>query len=280
MSVDLHTHSNVSDGVETPAALMDLAADAGVDIVALTDHDTLDGIAEARTTAERHGMRFIPGVELSVDHTGLKMHMLVYFTEPGEGQLAETLRDLRTGRDERNVEIVAKLNSLGYEIALEDVIVHAAGPSVGRPHIADALIEKGYFDKRDDVFEHLLHDGGPAYLPRTRLTAVEAIRMAREIDAVPVIAHPMTIPTTRDGYDELFEELASEGLGGIEAHHSMHSVELRHHLTDVAARLNLAATGGSDYHGATKRTYRIGVGNGDLRVPYEAVEQLDAQRGR
>lgn len=259
---------------------MDLAAQAGITTVALTDHDTLDGISEARTAAHGHGIRFIPGVELSVDHIGLKMHMLVYFTEPGEGELAVTLANLRSGRDDRNVKIVERLNDMGYAITLNDVKKHAAGPSVGRPHIADALIEKGYFESRDLVFESLLHDGGPAYLPRTRLTAVEAIRMARAIDAVPVIAHPMTIPTTREGFDVLFEDLTNEGLGGIEAHHSMHPPELRAHLTKVASRLEIAATGGSDYHGATKRTYRLGVGNGDLRVPESAVEQLEEQRAR
>ncbi len=259
---------------------MALAARAGLTHAALMDHDTLDGIDRAREAADDLGVGFIPGVELSVDHGNTKIHMLVYFLEPGKGPLQSQLFSLRDGRDSRNERIVARLNDLGYELTLDDVRRHAAGPSVGRPHIADALVEKGYIASRDEAFTDLLHDGGAAYVERTRLTARDAIRLARESGAVPVIAHPVTMNLTRDEYASTFIELTDLGLGGIEAHHPMHDAELRVHLTELAAQLGIAATGGSDYHGATKRAYRVGVGNGDLRVPESAVEQLYEQRDR
>lgn len=280
MPVDLHLHSSASDGVDDPATLMDLAHAAGVSTVALTDHDTLAGIGEAADRAEVLGLRFIPGVELSVDHGSNKLHLLAYFTQPGPAPLNDTLARLRDGRTERNLAIVDRLVELGYDITIEDVLAEAGGPSVGRPHIADVLVARGAFDDRTSVFEHLLHDGGPAYVERPRLTAEEAIGLAREQDSVPVVAHPATIGARAEEMSRMFHELVDLGLGGIEAYHSMHPPALRVHLASLADDLGIAATGGSDYHGAGVRDYRIGVGRGDLRVPDESFDALEAQRKR
>ncbi|MDJ0791943.1 MAG: PHP domain-containing protein [Acidimicrobiia bacterium] len=276
--IDLHVHSSASDGVDDPREVVRLAAEAGVEVLALTDHDTLAGIPEAMDATHATGMRLIPGTELSVDLSGTKMHMLVYFIEDEQGPLGSRLASLRTGRDERNAAIIGRLNELGYEVTLSDVRRHARGPSVGRPHIADALVERGYFGSRSEVFAGVLHDGGPGYVSRPRLDAVEAIELSRESGAVPVVAHPATIPVPPQGYRRLFEDLVAAGLGGIEAHHPMHAPGLREHLTDLAHELGIAATGGSDYHGAEVRDYRIARGTGDLRVPISAVEELDEQR--
>ncbi len=260
--------------------MIELAAQANLTHAALMDHDTLDGVDRARRAADDLGIGFIPGIELSVDHDDTKIHMLVYFLDSREGPLQSHLSDLREGRRERNEQIVANLNELGYEITIADVARQAAGPSIGRPHIADALVHKGYLYSRDEAFSDLLHDGGAAYVERSRLSAGDAIRLARASSAVPVIAHPTTMGLTRDGYGRTFRELTDLGLGGIEAHHPMHDLELRTHITELCAQLGIAATGGSDYHGATKRSYRVGVGRGDLRVPESAVEQLYEQRNR
>jgi predicted metal-dependent phosphoesterase TrpH len=257
-----------------------LAAQARLTHAALMDHDTLDGIERARRAADEHGITLIPGIELSVDHNDRKIHMLVYFLEPGEGPLQSRLTHLRDGRNARNEQIVEKLAHLGYPITLDDVLQQAKGPSVGRPHIADALVEKGYIASRDEAFSDLLHDGGAAYVERSRLTACDAIRLSRESHAVPVIAHPVTMGLTRGEYATTFRELTALGLGGIEAHHPMHDLDLRAHIADLAAQLGIAATGGSDYHGATKRAYRVGIGSGDLHVPESAVEQLYEQLNR
>ncbi|MGI9528849.1 MAG: PHP domain-containing protein [Acidimicrobiia bacterium] len=280
MPVDLHVHSNASDGVDAPSHVMELAAAAGLSAVALVDHDTFAGIPEARATAKDLGITFVSGVELSVEHDGRKMHMLVYFVDAECTDIDTKLAELRAGRTVRNEQIARNLVRLGYDITIDEVLAEAKGPSVGRPHFADVLVAKGYFSKRDEVFEALLHDGGAAYAPRERLTATEAIELANATGGVAVIAHPATIAASAVEYDALFADLAAIGLGGIEAYHSMHTSGLRQHLAEVAASLGLAATGGSDYHGVGKRDYRIGVGRGDLSVPESALEELQNQRNR
>ncbi len=274
MKSDLHLHSTASDGADSPARLIELAVDAGLSGIALTDHDTLTGIPEAREAAERSGIAFIPGVELSVDHHGTKMHMLVYGIEPGPGALQDELAGLLDGRAVRNRKIVAALQDLGYDITLADVEEQAQGPSIGRPHIADALVAKGYLASRDEAFAELLHDGGAVYFPRARLSAIEAIELGRASGGVAVIAHPKTIQLRSDEFTRMFDDLAAAGLTGIEAHHPLHDLSLRRHLEKLASRLSLIATGGSDYHGMTEREFRVGTGTGDLVVPSDAFEAI------
>jgi len=273
---DLHLHSTASDGADSPTRVVELAAEAGLSGIALTDHDTLSGIAEARDVAGSFGIDFIPGVELSVEHSGTKMHMLVYGIEPVPGPLQDRLAGLLEGRAVRNRKIVAALQDLGYGITLADVEAQAAGPSIGRPHIADALVAKGYLTSRDEAFTELLHDGGVVYFPRARLTAIEAIELGRTSGGVAVIAHPKTIQLRSEDFTQMFEDLAAAGLAGIEAHHPMHDPALRKHLEEVASSLSLIATGGSDYHGMTKREFRVGTGTGDLVVPPDAFEAIAA----
>lgn len=256
--------------------IVTMAAELGLDAIALTDHDTLAGMPEAKAAADKMGLGLIPGVELSVNHRGTKIHMLVYGIEPGTGPIQDKLEHLRSGRTARNHKIVAALVDLGYEITMDDVLRHAHGPSVGRPHIADALVEGGYIASRDEAFADLLHDGGVAYFPRIHLSAIEAIELATESGGVSVIAHPKTVNLRSDPFVEMLKELASKGLGGIEAHHPMHDADLRHHLEGLAHQLGLIATGGSDYHGMTQRTFRIGTGTGDLRIPPEAFDQISS----
>ncbi len=278
MSVDLHTHSTASDGTETPARIVELAAAAGLSAVALTDHDTLSGVPEARAAAERSGVELVPGVELSVDHDGRKLHLLVYFLEPGRGPLQDRLAELREGRTARNRRIITKLRDLGYDITVDDVLAQAGGEAVGRPHIADALVARGLFPNRSAVFTDLLHDGGVAYEERPRLAAAEAISLARDSGAVSVVAHPYTIDGNRASYRRLFEELAALGLGGIEVEYPEHPLPLRETLGEVARALGLVATGGSDFHGAGKPGIAVGRGRGSLNVPDDVVARLRSRR--
>lgn len=278
MPVDLHTHSNASDGTDPPAEIIRLAASADLTAIALTDHDTLSGLDEARTAARTAGIDFIPGVELSVDHTGHKIHMLAYYVEPTGGPLQDQLPWLRAGRDERNEQILQRLADLGHPVTIDEVREHAHGEAVGRPHIADALVARGESVDRSDAFRKYLADGGPAYVERARLTATEAIDLTRSSGGVTVIAHPSTIGLDAPGYNRLFSELAETGLGGIEVFYPEHSPELRAHLARVATSLGLAATGGSDYHGTGKPGISIGTGRGDLVVPDTSVDELLAHR--
>ncbi len=246
--------------------------------IALTDHDTLSGIPEALVTARDLPIELIPGVELSVDHGGVKIHMLAYFIDPEPGPLQDRLKILRAGRDVRNRRIVDRLNDLGYPIAMKDVLRHAAGDAIGRPHIADALVSAGAVADRSEAFRDLLGDGGPAYVGRERLTATEAIGLAIESGGVTSIAHPLTIDPGDVTLRSLFQDLRDVGLAGIEAYYSEHPPTIRTQLAEVAADLGLVATGGSDCHGSGKPGLEIGTGHGDLFVPDSALEELRVRR--
>ncbi len=278
MAIDLHTHSTASDGTDSPSELIQSARDLGLTAIALTDHDTLSGIEEARSAAADAGVRLIPGTELSVDHDGRKVHLLVYFLEPEDGPLQDRLAELRAGRHERNSEMVAILRGLGYDISEADVAAHAGGESVGRPHIADALVTMGVVSSRAEAFDGLLGDGGAAYVERRRLTAAEAITLANASGAVTSVAHPYTIDANSDSYPALFAQLRDLGLTGLEAYYPEHSPDLRDHLATLAAGLGLVATGGSDYHGGGKPGLDIGIGFGDLVVPDTVVTALEERR--
>jgi predicted metal-dependent phosphoesterase TrpH len=278
LPVDLHLHSSRSDGTDTPTEVVEGAAGAGLIAMALTDHDTLEGIAEARTAAARLGIRLIPGTELSVDWPTGTMHMLVYFLEPGRGPLQDELDALRRARTGRNRRILDNLASHGIEISHDDVVAEATGGVVGRPHIAALMVQRGHAADIPDAFDRWLARGRPGYADRQRLSAHDAIRLAVESGGVPVIAHPHTLGVASTEYRAAFEELAAVGLGGIEAHYAEYDPALRAHLADLCNTLGLVATGGSDYHGRYKAGLHIGTGRGDLRVPDEAVAQLDAVR--
>jgi predicted metal-dependent phosphoesterase TrpH len=278
MSVDLHTHSSRSDGSDAPAVLIEKAAAAGLTTVALTDHDNLDGIAEARLAAAKHGIGFIPGTELSVEWDTGAMHMLVYFLEPEPGPLQDRLAWLQESRANRNQRIASRLQDLGIDITYEEVLKQAEGSGVGRPHFAALLIEKGHVATFNEAFDVYLAQGRKAYEPRARLGALEAITLARASRAVPVIAHPHTLGVSERDYSTAFSSLAAEGLGGIEAHYSEYPQDLRDHLAAVCSHLGIVATGGSDYHGTYKPEVSIGVGRGDLDVPDKVVEELVAAR--
>ncbi len=274
MAVDLHLHSTRSDGTDEPGAVVGLAVEAGLTAMALTDHDNLDGIAEARTAAASAGLELIPGTELSVDWNGSAMHMLVYYLEPGEGPLQNELAGIRAGRSDRNTLIVQRLVDLGIDITYEEVAAEAGGAVIGRPHFATVLRNKGVVEDNQEAFDRFLASGRPAYVERTRLEARRAIELARASSAVPVIAHPHTIGVSREDYARAFIGLVEAGLGGIEAHYAEYEPDQRAHLAEICSALGIAATGGTDYHGTYKPGLRVGVGRGDLEVPDRAVEAL------
>jgi len=279
VAVDLHLHSNASDGTDPPELVVDKGAAIGLSAIALTDHDTLSGIHDAREAAHTFGIELIPGVELSVDHNGIKIHMLAYFIEPVPGPLQDRLEELRAGRSVRNDLIIERLNDLGYPITMDDVLRQSSGDAVGRPHIADALIAAGLMADRAQAFHELLRDGGPAYFERERLTATDAIELAAASNGVTSIAHPLTIDPGDATLLDVFRELKAAGLTGIEAYYSEYAPHIRSQLAETAAELGLVATGGSDYHGAGKPHLSIGTGRGDLVVPDSVLEELRARRG-
>jgi predicted metal-dependent phosphoesterase TrpH len=276
VAVDLHLHSTASDGTDPPARIVDLAVAAGLDAIAITDHDNLDGIAEARSAAPA-ALEVVSGTELSVDWNGRAVHLLVYFLEPGPGPLQDRLDWLQRSRHARNLRIVERCNRLGIDITFEEVMAEAEGRGVGRPHFAAVMLRKGHVDSIPEAFDRYLGSGGILYEPRDRLDAAEAIQLAIASGAVTSLAHPHTVAEGRDDYAATFRGLADLGLHGIEAHYGEYDPTMRHHLATQAAALGLVATGGSDYHGSYKPDLFVGVGRGDLVVPNEALEGLRAR---
>ena len=276
--IDLHTHSRVSDGSDAPADIPELAAAAGCSAVALTDHDRLDGVAEARSRAEALGVRLVPGCELSCAFGSGSLHLLVYFAEPGEGPLQDKLGQLQQVREARNRELAGRLARLGLPVTYEEMRDEAGGSGVGRPHAAAVLVRKGVVESVDEAFERWLGAGRPGYVERARLDPAEALSLARTSGCVASVAHPLSLRLAPPQMEAALRELAERGLAGLECFYGRYPAEQRAELVAMARRLGLVATGGSDHHGTYKPDLRVGVGRGDLHVPDEALSALEDRR--
>lgn len=275
MIIDLHTHSTASDGSDSPARVVELAVEAGIGTLALTDHDTQEGLAEAEMAAARSAIELIPGVELSLQFDTGGMHLIVLWLEPGRGPLQDRLQGLQDGRGSRNEQIVELLVTAGMPLTIDEVLEEAGGGTVGRPHIAAVMMRRGYVPDIRTAFDVWLGAGRPAYVGRLRLGPDEAISLARQSGAVPVLAHPHTLGiTTAPAMAELLTELKRSGLVGLEAHYSSYRAHERAGYADLARRFELLSSGGSDYHGSYKPGLSIGTGYGDLAVPGELVDRL------
>jgi len=285
--IDLHTHSTVSDGSETPGRVVELAAEAGCSAVALTDHDSLAGLEEAGAVAAGLGLRLVPGCEVScrkpAPPSGApriegSVHVLVYFVEPGEGPLQDELVALRRDRAERNVRLRHRLAELGVPVDYDAMVAEAGGEAgLGRPHFARALVRAGAAADVDDAFDRFLADGRAAYVPKARLSPADVARLALASGGVAVLAHPLTLGLDPSALDRLVGELAAVGLGGLEAVYGRYTTDQRRGLRRMAERHGLVATGGSDYHGSFKPDLQVGTGQGDLEVPDSALDRLAAR---
>jgi predicted metal-dependent phosphoesterase TrpH len=276
--IDLHTHSTASDGSDAPAEVMALAARTGLSAVALTDHDTVEGLAEARTAAAGAGVRLVQGCELSCEVGSATMHLLVYFLEDGPGPLQDRLAGLQAARADRNRRIVLVLRDHGLDVTLEEILDEAGGGSVGRPHVAGVLLRKGYVSSVQEAFDVWLAKGKPAYLDRERLLPAEAIALAHASGAVAVLAHPTSLGFDGPALEGFVASLAADGLDGMECEYGRYAPDLRASLRSLAGRLGLAVTGGSDYHGRYKPDIALGTALGDLDVPDDLLEALEARR--
>ncbi|WP_424211940.1 PHP domain-containing protein [Streptomyces sp. BI20] len=257
MRIDLHAHSTASDGTDTPAELVANAAGAGLDVVAITDHDTVAGHAEALAAAPE-GLTVVPGAELSCRLDGIGLHMLAYLFDPAEPHLARERELVRDDRVPRARAMVAKLQGLGVPVTWERVAEIAAGGSVGRPHLATALVELGVVASVSDAFTPMwLADGGRAHAEKHELDPFDAVRLVKAAGGVTVFAHPAAVKRGRVVSDEAIAALAEAGLDGIEVDHMDHDDPTRARLRGLAAELGLLVTGSSDYHGSRK-TCRLG----------------------
>ncbi len=275
--VDLHLHTTHSDGTLSPTELVDLCAQKGLKVIAISDHDSTEGVAEARSAATKHGIEIIPAIELSTDVPDNEIHMLGYFVDIEDTGFQDLLREFRAGREDRGRQMVERLRQLGMEITWEEVELIADGAAVGRPHIAQAMIDRGYVSEWQEAFERYIGRTGPAYVERTRLEPEEAVQVLLKNGALPVMAHPLYYE--REDTQKLRRVVASlkeAGMIGLEVHYGEFSESEIDMLANIAAELDLVPCGGSDYHASGKPGEII---PGEAGPPMSTVEALREKKG-
>ncbi len=277
--IDLHMHSTFSDGTLTPEALAKLAGGFGLKAIALTDHDGMAGITRFLAACEAEGVRGISGVEISAQMSKGTMHILGYFVDHTDKELDGALARIRSGRETRNKEILEKLNALGCSLDWDEVRSLTEEEVVGRPHFAMAMLARGYVVDKMDAFERYLAKGKPAYAERFRLDPEASIAAIRKAGGVPVLAHPSTLGLSEKALYKALGEYREMGLQGLEVYYSEHTPQMEQTYVRMARELDLAMSGGSDFHGDVNPRIRMGIGFGRLRVPDELVADLEARRG-
>jgi predicted metal-dependent phosphoesterase TrpH len=272
---DLHSHSNRSDGTLGPAEVMVLAAERDLAGVALTDHDTFEGLEEAAAKADELGLDFVPGIEFSAEYDAASLHILGYWVAPDDPAIEVELLRLTATRFRRGEMIVEKLRELGFDISLERVLELAGGEAIARPHIAEAMVEAGIVADEKEAFERYISDDGLAYVPKHALHPMEALRLIAEAGGVCVLAHPGMWRGNDSVPDELIEDMAANGMVGLEVRHPDHDEEMRTKYAAIAERLHLVPTSSSDCHGE-----RYGFRLGEERTDAETFTELKRRAGR
>ncbi|MDD5568730.1 MAG: PHP domain-containing protein, partial [Candidatus Omnitrophica bacterium] len=257
MPADLHIHSNFSDGTDSPEDVVRLAAAGGLTAIALTDHDTVGGLARAIAAGQSAGVEVIPGIEFTTENPRAEIHILGYFIDQANPELAETLKKIQQGRFERIYKIVEKLKGLNVTIDPEEVFELSGRNSPGRPHVARVLIRHGAVSNFKEAFNRYLDFRAPAYVPHFRLVPEEAVRLVKRAGGVPVFAHPAI-----SNCDDLIPDLMSAGLRGLEIYYPGYYADQIEHYLGLARKYDLVVTGGSDYHGADAgRDFQLGEHN-------------------
>ncbi|UCB43499.1 MAG: PHP domain-containing protein [Dehalococcoidales bacterium] len=268
LSVNLHLHSNASDGRFSPAELIRRAVGEGLTVIALTDHDTIDGISPALEAARAFpGLRLIPGVEISTDVPEGEVHILGYFIDYIDGNLQAALKQMHNSRWERAQKMVTKLEELGCPIEWERVQEIAGEGAIGRPHVAQAMLERGYIESFKEAFTKYIGRDGPAYVEREKVTPAESVELVIQAKGLPVLAHPLTLPEP----ERMVTELKAAGLVGIEAYYAGYATEDIDRLVSIANRHNLITTGGTDFHGLDNNS-EVSIGGVD--IPDESLKDL------
>lgn len=272
--LDLHLHTTHSDGSCTPTEVIGLAHQAGVTALAITDHDITSGIPEAIAAGEQYEIEIIPGVEISSLMGSSELHILGYFLDWQDNALNQRCKSLRDSRHHRNPQIVDRLRSLGIDITYDEVRALAGSDSVGRPHIARALMNKGVVTSAKEAFDRFLGDGKAAYVPRELPSPADAIRWIKEAHGLAVLAHPTWVKLSDQPLAELVRRLKADGLDGVEVYYSTHAARQTREYLSLAQQLGLLVTGGSDFHGITKPDIEVGIGKGSLHIPTTLLSKM------
>jgi len=266
---DLHLHTQFSDGTFTPQELVLYAQKGGLSCIALTDHDTVEGCAPTAVACAAVRMEFIPGAELTAEHADTEVHVLGYFLDTANEMLLARIAQFQSVRQNRIHEMVAALNKHGVPLKVEAVFALANCKSPGRPHVARALVKEKLIGSLDEAFERFLKKGRPAWVPKTKMSALESMELIHQAGGLAVMAHPGLNRT-----DEIIPDLVAAGMDGIECFHTKHSTVMSERYLEIAEEYGLLVTGGSDCHGFSKNKPLIGT----VRLPYEHVEKLHAAR--
>ena len=273
--IDLHTHTTYSDGSQSPTDLVKEAAGLGLSALAVTDHDTVDGLAEAMEAGERYGIEVVPGIEINLEHDRVTMDMLGYFLAGmPTAELQQELAELRAYRAERNARMLERLAELGLPLDEDDLAAAAENGAVGRPHIGEAMMRRGYVSSISEAFELYLRRGAPAWVDRRRLALGRALKLLRASGALPVLAHPGIIRADASGLNHIVRDAARDGMAGIECYYPLHDEETVARCLGLARKYALVPTGGSDYHGTVKPDIRLGVASGGSPVPDRVLTDL------
>ncbi len=278
--IDLHIHSTASDGTVSPAEILALAQDLNLAAIAITDHDTINGSKEALGIGVPPSLKFLTGVEISASpppsfpYSG-SLHILGYSINIDDPLLNKTLGKLQEARKNRNPQIVDRLNSLGFDLSIDELLSEVGNAQLGRPHIARLMVKKGYVKSIKEAFDKYLGKGKPAYVDKYRVDCSKAIEVILDAGGIPVIAHPFLLnPRNIEDIEELVITLKAMGLKGIEVYYPEHTPDIISRLADIADRHELLMTGGTDFHGSLKPEIKMGSGKGDFFVPYTLYEKL------
>jgi predicted metal-dependent phosphoesterase TrpH len=278
--IDLHIHSNASDGTFSPEQILDQARESHLVAIAITDHDTISGSKEAIRIGPPPDLKFITGVEISANPPASfpcsgSFHILGYALDLDNSALNQMLEELQQARKNRNPRILQKLKELGFPLTLEEVNAEVGDGQMGRPHIAKVMLKKGYVGSINEAFDKYLGKEKPAYVDKYRMECDQAIELIRHAGGIPVLAHPGLVePTTDLPFESLIKTLTAMGLKGIEVYYPEHTPESVVEYTAMAKHYGLLMTGGTDFHGALKPDLKMGFGKGDFFVPYELYEKL------
>ncbi len=278
--IDLHIHSTASDGTTAPMDIVAVASALGLKAIAITDHDTIDGAKKVLSTGTPKNLEFLTGIEISAlpppsFKVSGSIHILGYGIDLNNPPLNECLESLKQARDERNPKIIHCLNQLGMDLTLDDVTREVGSGVTGRPHIAIAMVKKGFADSINDAFDRFLGKGQPAYVDKFRIKSAKAMELIKGAGGIPVLAHPYLIGIhDPHRFESFLTALKSMGLMGIEVLYPEHTPKAVAFYARLAEKHSLLITGGSDFHGEIKKTVQMGSGNGDLFVPYELYEKL------
>ena len=286
LGIDLHIHSTASDGSFTPAEILEHAQKLELAAIAITDHDSIDGSREAQVRGIPPSLNFLTGVEISAAHPPFfpgsgSFHILGYNINLDNRELNQALSKLQDARKNRNPAILTLLNKLGFQISLEEVNQEVGEGQLGRPHIAYAMVKKGFVASIDEAFDKYLGTNGPAYVDKYRIECEQAINIIRAAGGVPVLAHPALLNIENDQkLDALLQNLVKIGLAGLEVYYPEHSSQQIQQYKELAGKYGLLMTGGTDFHGTITPELEMGTGNGSMCIPYSLYEKLVGARAQ